>query len=120
MLRLRSRNPYVVTFMLATFAIGVLSWYGWDWYVTPHYSEQDIAQSAETNLILDMVRRPPEQRPADLAGVNLLRSQIRAELEAQIAAEREEIESGLAAGLICLILALGHGMFHFMLLRNQK
>lgn len=120
MLRLRSRNPYVVTFMLATFAIGVLSWYGWDWVVTPQYTEKDIAQSVETNLILDLVRRPAEQRPRDMAGVDQLRAQIHAELEAQIAAERQEIENGLAAGLICLVLALGHGLFHFWLQRSQQ
>ena len=99
------RNPMITPFLLFAVGLGLVAWYGAEWYELPRYGEADINASVEANLAIDLGRlgRTPEA-----AQLERLRAQIRAEVEADIRKERSESERGLGVGLLCLVLALGH------------
>tara|TARA_R110000787_G_scaffold25373_4_gene71335 strand:- start:8075 stop:8461 length:387 start_codon:yes stop_codon:yes gene_type:complete len=44
--------------LIAAIGLGIAIWFGWDWYHLPRWSEQEIAQSVELNLALDLSRQP--------------------------------------------------------------
>jgi hypothetical protein len=71
----------------------------------PQYSEADIDASAELNLQLDLQRQPGAPDAAALAS---LRAKTRADVVAGIERERRQVETGLGAGLIALVAAVGN------------
>lgn len=113
----RRRNPFLIPFFLAAAGIGACGWYGLAWYELPHYSEADIEASTTGNLAVDLARRGSQLQP-DAESLDRLRAQVRAEIEADIRKEREEVQQGFAVGLMCLVLAAGHALFMWLLLRD--
>lgn len=103
------RNPYLLPFLFSAIGLGLIGWYGQTWMDLPRYSDADIELSVEANLAMDLARLGPALKPDD-AGVERLRAQIRAEVRADIEQELREAQGGVAAGLICLVLAAGHGL----------
>ena len=93
--------------MILALGVGLVGYYGMEWYQLPEYSETDIDASVELNLQLDLQRRGPHLQP-DAEQLERLRSTVRAEVETEIRKEREKIELRLGVGLIALIVGLGH------------
>ena len=109
MLKIRKRNPLLVPFLLAAVGLGVAAWYGEEWLALPKYSEADINRSVEINLAMDMKRLGPHFTQ-DPDKVERLRSQIHAEVVAEMEKPRREAERGLGAGLLCVVFAVGHAV----------
>lgn len=96
--------------MLLVLGVSLVGIYGQRWLALPEYAESDIEASTELNLQIDLQRRGPHLQP-DAEGRDRLRAAVRAEVEADIRAEREEVQTRFAVGLIALVLALGHVVF---------
>ncbi|NGY04170.1 hypothetical protein [Solimonas terrae] len=111
----RSRAAF--PFMLLAVGIGLSGYYGLKWYELPAYSEADIDASAELNLQLDLQTQHEHVSEADLPA---LRARTRAEVVADIARERNQIETGLGAGLIALVVACGNLVLMSLLNRSRQ
>lgn len=92
-------------FVLLSVGFGLTGYFGWAWYELPRYSEHDIAASTEINLMMDL-HRADASTPTG-AKIAELRRQVREEIEADIARERREVQTGFAIGLAALLLGLG-------------
>ena len=84
--------------LLVAFGLGVMLWYGWDWYHLPRWSAGEIEQSVELNLALAL-RRTGAQMP-DPVQAEAMRARIRRELLAEIAREQEQPRGYTMAGLV--------------------
>jgi len=91
--------------VLLAVGIGLSGWYGLQWYQLPTYS--DIDASAELNLQLGLQRL---RSTPDAAALARLRAKTRDDVVAHIEHERRQVETGLGAGLIALVAALGNLM----------
>lgn len=91
--------------LLFAVGLGMLMFYGHAWWRLPHYSADDIEQSVELNLAIDLQRRgssggfSPEQ-------VERLRAQVRNEVLAAIAADEHEALRYLGIGLLLTVMGL--------------
>jgi hypothetical protein len=103
--------------MLLAIGIGLTGYYGLQWFQLPQYSAADIDASAELNLQLDLQRQHTAPGPDQLAS---LRTQTRADVIADIQRERAQVETGLGAGLIALVAALGNFVLIALLGTNGK
>ncbi|SFF42213.1 hypothetical protein SAMN04488120_1043 [Fontimonas thermophila] len=92
--------------LLLAVGLGLVGYYGVEWYTLPEYSEADIEASVELNLQLDLQRRGPHLQP-DAERLELLRKTIRAEVETEIRKEREKVQLRFGVGLIALVLGVG-------------
>lgn len=90
--------PGAVGALLAAIGLGIAAWYGWAWYQVPKWTEQEIKDSVELNLVLDLSRVPPNSVPAE--NLTRMRAQIRREVEAQIEKDVEGPRSWTLAGLL--------------------
>ena len=90
--------------LMIAFGLGVALWYGWDWYHIPKWSEQEIQNSVELNLQLDLARLG--ESAVSQAEKNRLRESIRLEVEAEIAKETEKPRGYTYAGLMIAVLGL--------------
>lgn len=106
----------MMPFMLLAIGIGLSSYYGRQWQQLPRYSEDELAASTELNLRLDLQRR---SEILSAEALQRRREQIGAELRADIARERTQIETGLGAGLIALVIAGGNFMLMLLLRRGK-
>lgn len=95
----------IPAFMVAL-GLGLIGYYGIEWYQLPKYSEADLAMSTELNLQIDLQRRGPHLQP-DAEELQRLRSQVRAEVEGEIRTERKKIQTRFTIGLISLIFGIG-------------
>lgn len=100
----KSPPPGAVGALMAAIGLGIACWYGWAWCQLPRWSEQDIANSVELNLALDLSRLPPDS--VDAATQDRLRAQIRRELDVQLAKEIEEPRAWTLAGLLMGVFGL--------------
>jgi len=100
----RLRNRF--TFLLVAGGLGLCAYAGQQWYRLPHYSEDDLKVSVELNLQIDLARQGDRTAP-EPERMEQLRRQERAEIEAEISAEKETVLRWLAAGLVLLALAGG-------------
>ena len=103
--------------LLAAIGFGVAAWYGWAWYHVPRWTEQEIAGSVELNLALDLSRLPPGSVPAGQQ--QRMRTQIRQEVEAQIAKSAEEPRSFTMAGLLIGVFGLVQAAVRTRLARRR-
>lgn len=89
-------------YVLLISGVALLTWFGEQWYRLPVWTEGEIEQSVELNLAMDLQRLGPNLRPE---GEKLarLRQMVRAEVEAEIRKDREQVERWLGLGLICLV-----------------
>jgi hypothetical protein len=102
-MRQRLRNSFA--FLLAAAGIGLCIYGGLLRHELPVYSEKDIEASVELNLALDLTRHDPAS-PPDAQQTEDLRQQLRAEVEADIAKERELPMLWLRSGIVPIVLAL--------------
>ncbi|MGQ0697405.1 MAG: hypothetical protein ACT4PZ_04100 [Panacagrimonas sp.] len=102
----RTPPPGAVGALVAALGFGIAGWYGWAWYQLPRWPEEDIRASVEFNLVLDLSRRSADSEPVTLQEQDRLRTQVRQEVEAEIAKEREEPRGYTMAGLIIGVFGL--------------
>lgn len=100
------RNPRAFGLVLAAIGLGVVLWYGEQRARLPQWSEAEIAQSVELNLQLDLQRRGPHLQPSE-DRLAALRRTLRAEVEAEIRREREQLDRWIGAGLLLLVFGAG-------------
>jgi hypothetical protein len=100
------RNPKALAFLMFAVGIGLLGYFGEQWYRLPKWSEAEIEQSVELNLAIDLNRMGPHLRPTG-EKLERLRGIIRAEVEGEIRREREQLERWMGAGLLLLVLGAG-------------
>jgi len=93
------RDPRALAFVLLASGIGVLGWFGPQWYQRPKWSRAEIDQSVELNLAIELKQRGPLLQPTG-DRLEQLRSLIRTEVEGQIRRERREVERWLGAGFL--------------------
>lgn len=87
--------------------LGLSLHYGHAWWRLPVYTEQELENSVELNLALDLQREHRDQPVSD-SELSKRREQLRAEVLALVDAEKKEKQSGLTAGLLMLILCLSY------------
>jgi len=109
------QRPRSLPFMLLFVGIGLSGYYGWQWTQLPTYSEADLAASVELNVQLELQAQGAKTTPE---GLERLREQTRKDLLADIARERQEVETGLGAGLIALVAGIGN-LLLFNLIRRR-
>ncbi len=100
------RNLSTIPAFLVALGLGLVSYYGVEWYYLPQYSEADIATSTELNLHLDLQRRGPHLQPKG-EELERLRKMVRAEIEGEIRRAEEKVQTRFGIGLISLIFGLG-------------
>ena len=101
---MKGRLRYRLGFLLAAGGIGLCGYAGLQWHALPHYSEEDLKTSTELNLQIDLARQGIRDQPGP-EQMEPLRQKERAEIEAEISAERDAVLGWLAAGMA--LLALG-------------
>jgi hypothetical protein len=100
------RNPNLLAFLLAAVGFGLAAFYGEQLWRLPAWSEAEIAQSVELNLELEKQHRGPHLQP-DGARLEQLRATLRAEVEAEIRRDRQELERWIGLGMVMMVLGLG-------------
>lgn len=94
-----------VAFVLAALGGGLLIYGGLKWRELPQYSEKDLTTSTEINLSLDVARLGADHEPSP-AQLDAMRKSIRAEVENEIADERQAVQNWFGAGIALLAMAL--------------
>ena len=100
------RNPRLLAFLLVAAGIGFAGYYGEQRWRLPAWSEAEIEQSVELNLAVELQRRGPHLQPAP-ERLEQLRRSLRAEVEAEIRHDREQLERWIGLGLVLTVLGLG-------------
>ncbi|MGB1561476.1 MAG: hypothetical protein ACPHN2_08255 [Sinimarinibacterium flocculans] len=93
--------------MLLALGVGLCSYYGYEWWQLPSYSEADLKASVELNLRMELQQRGPHLQPNE-AGVGRLREMIQQEVQGEINREREKIQLRFGIGVIALVLGAGN------------
>lgn len=106
----------MMPYMLLAIGLGLSGYYGLQWWQLPHYSEAELQASTELNLRLDLQARG--ESSLDAEAMERRGAQVAAELRADIARERSEVETGLGAGLIALVVAAGNFVLMLLLRRD--
>lgn len=110
------RKPLLATLPALMFAagLGMAMYYGYSWWRLPHYSAEDIAQSVELNMAIDLQRRG-QSLSTDAAQIERLREQVHAEVVAAIDKDRYEAQRYFGIGLVMMVL----GLVQMILLRRM-
>ncbi len=106
---MQGRLRYRLGFLLAAGGIGLCGYAGLQWHALPHYSEEDLKTSTELNLQIDLARQGIRDQPG-AEQMETLRQRERAEIEAEISAERDTVLRWFAAGLGLLVIAAGQAV----------
>ncbi|WP_157622770.1 hypothetical protein [Solimonas soli] len=117
MLQPQRRPRSAFPFMLLIAGVGLTGWYGLQWTKLPKYSDADLAASVELNVQLEL---QSQRAQTTQEGIERLRAQTRQDLLADIAHERQEVETGLGAGLIALVAGIGNLVLVTLLNRTRK
>lgn len=104
------RNPQAFAFVMIAIGIGLLGYYGEQWYRLPKWSEAEIEQSVELNLAIDLKRMGPLMQPTG-EKLERLRGIVRGEVVGEISREREKLERWIGAGLLLVVVGLGQALF---------
>jgi len=113
------RNPRLIPAMLFSTGLCVAGYYGMQWRDLPHLSEQELEQSAELNLALDLARLSPEQRPHGQA-LEDMKARERSEVLADLDRERDTVHERFAAGLVAMVFGLGQLVFVYLNERAKR
>jgi len=100
---------YRIGFLFAAGGLGLCGYAGLQWRALPHYSEDDLKASTELNLQIDLARQGVRTQPAP-EQMESLRQRERAEIDAEVGAQRDAVLRWLAAGLALLALAGGQAV----------
>ncbi|MEK6805593.1 MAG: hypothetical protein AABY95_02975 [Pseudomonadota bacterium] len=99
------RNTKIFSLLWLSIGIGLSGYYGVEWYEQPSWTRDEIEQSVELNLAVDLARMGPHLRPKG-DKLDALRQLVRGEVETQIRREQSATQRGLAAGVAMLLLGL--------------
>lgn len=100
------RNPRLLAFLLAAIGIALAAYYGEQRWHLPAWTETEIAQSVELNLAMELQRRGPHLQPAP-ERLDALRAMLRAEIEAEIRRDRQQLERWIGLGMLLVVVGLG-------------
>ena len=100
-----ARRLQAFAYILIVTGVGLLAWFGDEWYRLPVWSEAEIEQSVELNLAIDLKRLGPNMQPEG-EKLERLRQIVRAEVKAEIRQEREKVERWLGLGAICIVFGI--------------
>lgn len=101
-----SRDPRLLAFFMMAAGLGLAGWYGLQWYELPARSPAQVTQIVELRLASELEHRGP-LLPLSGDRLELLRSTIRAEVEAEIRRERQVPERWLGIGLVLCVFGAG-------------
>ncbi len=103
-----SEKPRFAAIPALFFAVGLgmMFYYGDLCYQLPVYSQAEIEQSVELNLVLDL-RQRDTALVADPAQLTQRRADIRSSLLTEIQQEQWQAQRGIGIGLILLAMGLG-------------
>ena len=100
------RNPRLLAYLMIAIGLGLLGYYGEQLWRLPTYSPAEVEQSVEMNLALDLARMGPHLQPT-AEKLAALRDIVRAEVEAEIRHERQQLERWVGVGAILCMLGIG-------------
>lgn len=109
-------KPRLSAFPAVLFAtgLGLLLYFGYQYWRLPQYSAEDIENSVDINLGLE--RRSAISTPAEAQSARVA---VRQEVLAAIEQDRRDALGGVALGLIAFVLACGQLIFSARLGRVQ-
>lgn len=112
-LQSRLLPPGATGVLIAAIGFGMALWFGWDRYHLHHWTPEEIEQSVDLNLALELSQR---QGPA-LADseVRVLREDIREEIHVEIARDRERPGSYMLVGLLIGLIGVGQALVSYLL-----
>ncbi len=113
------RNPRLIPAMLFSAGLGVAGYYGMQWRDLPRLTEQELEQSTELNLALDLARMTPEQRPQGQQ-LEEMKARERAEVLTDLDGERDTIHQRFAAGLVAMVFGFGQLVFVYLNERARR
>jgi len=90
--------------LLFAVGLGMVFYYGEAWWSLPSYSAEEIEQSVNLNLAMDLQR----QGSAAPAPTEALREQLRAEVVAAIAEDENTIKGYFATGCVLTLMGFAH------------
>jgi hypothetical protein len=99
------RNPRMIPAIMFSAGLAVAGYYGLAWYQMPQFSEQEIEQSTELNLALDLAQRSAQERPQGLQ-LEALKARVRADVENDIHSELKVAQVRFSLGLIAMVFGL--------------
>lgn len=99
------RKPRFIPAMGLLIGLGIAGYYGLAWYELPRWNEQEINQSVELNLAMDVARMGPHLKPQG-EKLERLRAQMRTEVEGDIRRELKTIQLRLSIGLMAIVIGL--------------
>ena len=99
------RKSRAFAFLMAAVGLGLVAYYGEQRWRLPQWSEAEIAQSVELNLAVELQRRGPHLQPAG-ERLEALRRTLRAEVEAEIRRDRQQLERWIGFGGLLVVFGL--------------
>jgi hypothetical protein len=105
-----ARNPRVVPVVIFLAGLGIAGYYGLAWYQLPRWSDQEIEQSVELNLAMDIARMGPQLKPNG-EKLDRLRALVRQEVREDIQRELKTVQLRFSAGLVATVIGLGQLVF---------
>lgn len=104
-----------LAFLFAALGFGIGLWYGESWLALPHYSEAQIQQTAQMNLLLAM-KNQPAAMPLSHAQINHRLQQEHKRVVAALDRQRKQTITGFVVGLVLIAL----GAMQFLLSRIHR
>lgn len=102
----RRRLGNGLAFLLAAAGLGLCGYAGLQWRELPHYTDAEIAASADLNLALDLAREQSDtQAPANPAPLEDRRRAMQTEVRAELAHAEGPVRAWFFAGLALLGIA---------------
>lgn len=105
-----ARNPRSLPALIFLAGLGIAGYYGIAWYQLPKWSDQEIEQSVELNLAMDVARMGPQLKPAG-EKLDHLRALVRTEVRGEVQRELKTAQLRFSVGLVAMVLGLGQLMF---------
>jgi|GEM_PF-6321708 len=102
---MRSNIRLQIAFLLAAIGGGLLIYGVLQWRQLPQFSEKDLSTSIELNLGIDLARLGPDHAPTP-EQIENMRRDIRSEIDAEIASDRDAARGWLLGGTVLLVMAL--------------
>ena len=105
-----ARNPRSLPVLILLAGLGIAGYYGFAWYQLPKWSDQEIEQSVELNLAMDVARMGPQLKPEG-EKLDQLRALVRQEVRGEIQRELKTAQLRFSVGLVAIVIGLGQLMF---------
>ena len=105
-----ARNPRSLPVLIFLAGLGIAGYYGFAWYQLPKWSDQEIEQSVELNLAMDLARMGAQLKP-NAEKLDHLRALVRQEVRGEVQRELKTVQLRFSAGLVAMVVGLGPLMF---------